>query len=214
MRWMPCFVIPDVFSTPSHHTLCLGRLQWSPLLPGFSSDSQGRPSEGSKRPKDWFPHLYPCEVTSRWQIPQSKVTVPLKTPLSTFLSSSGFQQSHPFHILWATDSNNPTVTSIGTIHPPHGFPKPSLIFVKMPLLKPSSYSNLNVSFASCWDSFATSNMILRFWSWVAVKIGDIISWDNEYSKTSRFKCGKKNMLNLLYDNCGSSTERGWQQLHK
>lgn len=69
------------------------------------------------------------------RIPQSKITVPLKTPLSTLLFSR-FQQPHPFHILWARDINDSTVTSTGTLYSPYSFPKPNFIFVNNSFIKP------------------------------------------------------------------------------
>lgn len=152
---MHCLLLPTILSA-------LGGHSGLPCSLGLAVTARaGHQKEATDQRIDSLTCI-PVRLPQDGQTPHSKVTVPLKTPLSTLLSSSGFQQSHPFHILWATDSNNPTVTSTGTLHPPRGFPKPSLIFVKMPLLNPSNYSNLNVSFSSCWDSFATSNTILRF----------------------------------------------------
>lgn len=152
------------YSLPWEADLC--GLQWAPLLSGLQlhlavAAWAGHHKEVRDQRIDSLTWI-PVRLPPNGSIPPPKVTAPLKTLLSTLLSSFGFQQPHPFHILWARDSNNPTVTSIGTLHSPCGFSKPNLVFVKMLLLNASNYANVNVAFASCWDSFATSNVILRF----------------------------------------------------
>lgn len=154
MQWIPPFVKADLCSMPFHHALCIGRLTYVVYndLP-CSKDSRwdqspaiwtGHQREEIDQITDSL-HCIPVRLPHTGYISLSKVTVPLKTALSTLPSSSRFQKPLPFHILWAGDNNNPTAMSTGYY---------TLPMVSLNLISPKStvcQERAHVSQWQCWN---------------------------------------------------------------